>query len=141
MALKYHPDIGTIVICDFSGSKFPEMDKKRPAIVISPRFRDRGNLCSVVPLSTTAPKPVKDYHFKLHMETPLPDPYGAFMCWVKADMIYTVSFERLSLPFEKKSDTGQRIYDCRKISDAELIQIRRCILHGIGLSSLTEHLK
>jgi uncharacterized protein YifN (PemK superfamily) len=56
MPLTYHPETGTILICDYNlGGGFiePEMVKRRPVVVISPRFRHRDWLCTVVPLSTT----------------------------------------------------------------------------------------
>jgi mRNA interferase MazF len=140
MALSIHPEQGTIVICDFSGFQSPEMTKKRPAIVVSPRFRNRGNLCAVVPLSTTAPIPVMPYHYRLQMDEPLPAPYDADMHWVKADMVYTLSFARLSLPFEGKDASGKRIYDVRVVDASDLKKIQCCVLHGMGLASLTEHL-
>jgi uncharacterized protein YifN (PemK superfamily) len=140
MRFDFHPEPGTIVVCDFGGMKEPEITKRRPAIVISPRFRNRGRLCSIVPLSTSAPTPVMAYHHRLYMDTPLPPPYGADMHWVKADMIYTVSFDRLSFPQNGKDDAGKRIYDVRVIDPEELKKIQRCVLHGIGLSNLTEHL-
>ena len=36
--IPYHPEIGTVVICDFNGYIPPEMVKRRPAIVISPKI-------------------------------------------------------------------------------------------------------
>lgn len=139
MAIKYHPEVGTIVICDFAGFKEPEIIKRRPALVISPRFRNRGNLCAIVPFSTTAPVPVLAYHYKLYMDAPLPDPYSADMHWIKADMLYTVSFDRLSLPSSGKDEQGKRIYDVRVVDQETLTKVRKCILHGLGLSALTEH--
>ncbi len=46
-------------------------------------------------------------------------------------MLYTVSFDRLYLPFEKKGGTGKRIYDIRVLDKADMIKIQQCILHGI----------
>ena len=108
MAIKIHPEQGTIVVCDFEGFVSPEMIKRRPAIVISPRFRSRDRLCTVVPLSTTPPNPISPYHFKLHVIPVLPAPYNAGFHWVKADMVYTVSFQRLNLPFSGKDAAGRR---------------------------------
>jgi mRNA interferase MazF len=55
--------------------------------------------------------------------------------WIKADMIYTVSFERLSLPFTGKDESGKRIYDNRKVSDADLLRIQQCALKALGLGT------
>lgn len=140
MSLPYHPEQGTIVICDFKGSIDPEMNKRRPAIVVSPRLRQRGRLCAIVPLSTTPPSQIMPYHYKLHVEPVLPEPYNARFHWVKADMIYTVSFDRLSLPFNGKDAGGKRVYDVRVIDKADLIKVQECILHGLGLTTLTAYL-
>ena len=57
MALKYPPKVGTLWICDFNtGFKPPEMIKRRPVVVISPRRSTE--LCTIVPLSTTVPDPL-----------------------------------------------------------------------------------
>ena len=138
MAINIHPEIGTIVICDFTSFISPEMTKRRPAIIISPRFRERGELCTVLPLSTSQPPTRMKYHHKLLISPPLPPPYDAEFHWVKADMIYTVSFARLYLPFSKKDGQGKRIYDVRVLDKEELTKVQQCLLHGLGLSTLTE---
>lgn len=140
MAIQFHPEQGTIVICDFSGFVPPEMIKRRPAIVVSPRLRKRSGLCTVVPLSTTPPDPICPYHFKLHVAPVLPAPYNATFHWVKADMLYTVAFSRLHLPFDGKDASGNRNYDVRVIDTADLLKIQEFILHGLGLPCLTSYL-
>lgn len=140
MSIQFNPEQGTILICDFDGFKEPEMIKRRPVVVVSPRLRKRDGLCTVVPLSTTPPKEVASYHFKLHVAPTLPAPYDADFHWVKADMLYTVSFRRLSLPFGGRDDAGKRIYDVRVIDRADLLKIQECLLHGIGLGGLTDYL-
>ncbi len=139
MSLPYHPEIGTIVICDFNGVP-PEMTKRRPAVIISPRLRNRDNLCTVVPLSTTSPRKIMPYHYKLYTSPPLPTPYEALFHWVKADMLATVSLKRLRLPFRKKQNDMKREYDVRVVEQSDLIKIHQCILHAIGLSKLTNFL-
>jgi len=140
MAIQFHPEQGTIVVCDFDGFVAPEMVKRRPVVVVSPRLRKRDGLCSIVPLSTTPPNEVAPYHFKLHVTPTLPPPYNASYHWVKADMLYTVSFARLHLPFSGKDASGKRIYDVRVIDRVDLLKIQQCMLHGLGLTSLTEYL-
>lgn len=141
MAIQYHLDQGSIVICDFRGFVKPEMVKRRPAIVISPRFRDRGKLCTIVPLSSQKPPKIMPYHCQLYFNPLLPPPYDYMIGWVKADMFATVSFDRLFLPRAKgRDENGQRIYDKRQVSDDELNKIQKCILHAIGLSRLTYNL-
>ena len=140
MPLQIHPEQGTIVICDFQGMIPPEMNKRRPVVIISPRLRKRQRLCTIVPLSTTEPNPIEAYHHRLHIEPSLPSPYSSKLCWAKADMIYTVSFDRLYLPFKSKNGDGKRQYDIRIIDKSDLVMIQRCILHGIGMTALTDFL-
>lgn len=115
------------------------MVKKRPAIVISPRLRKRNDLCTVVPLSTTEPLPPLDHHCRLE-GLGLPPPYDAVAHWVKADMIATVGFHRLCLPFDGRHPSGKRKYVIRVLSPPDLARVRACVLHALGLGSLTTHL-
>ena len=140
MAIQFHPEQGTILICDFRGFEAPEMVKRRPVVVISPRLRTRSKLCAVVPLSTSEPTKVEAYHYRLHTNPTLPEPYSSESHWVKADMVYTVSFERLFLMTSGKDANGKRIYDQRVIDRADLLKIQAAVLHGIGLTALTDYL-
>ena len=135
MTIHFHPTPGTILICDFNGLKIPEMTKKRPVIAISPNFKHRTKLCTIVPLSTTDPLVIQPYHYKLHFDSPLPYPYNdSNHAWVKADMIYTMSFARLSPMLMQKDTQGKREYDIRLVDKYDLIKIQECILFGIGLN-------
>jgi uncharacterized protein YifN (PemK superfamily) len=140
MAIKFHPEQGTIVVCDFSGFNAPEMTKRRPAIVLSARLRRREGLCTVVPMSTTPPHPQMAYHYRLHTAPPLPPPYSSDYHWVKADMLYTVSFKRLFLMSTGKDLLGVREYDIRILDKAEIRAIQACALHGLGMADLTNYL-
>ena len=109
MALRYHPKTGTIVVCDYNtGFIAAEMTKRRLAMVVSPQFKRRNNLCTVVPFSTTSPRPVMPYHYLLHLNPTLPPPYNTTEQWVKADMLATVSFNRLNFPHSGKGANGKR---------------------------------
>lgn len=138
--ILFHPEIGTVVICDFGDFIPPEMTKRRPVIIISPRFRNRDDLCTIVPLSTTEPDPVMPYHCRLDFVEPLPPPYDSPFQWVKGDMLATVSFKRLFFPFSGKDDRGKREYVRRVIGSDDLRRVRECILNGISLSYLTRYL-
>jgi len=135
MAIKYMPQMGAILICDFAGLQEPEMTKRRPVVVISPKIKDRWGLCSEVPLSTTPPRQVKEYHHQLQTVPPLPQPYNSEWHWVKADMIYTLSFNRLSMPSDGKDANGKRTYDDRVISAEDLLAIQQCVLKGLGIKA------
>lgn len=140
LTIQFHPQPGTILVCDFDGMKVPEMTKRRPVVVLSPNLKSRTGLCTVVPMSTTAPIRAQPYHYRLRTIPPLPAPYSADEHWVKADMIYTVSFARLFLLFREKDAQGKRIYDQRVIDDADLLKIKEAALHGLGLTALTAYL-
>lgn len=138
--IRFHPRPGTILLCDYdTGFKPPEMVKVRPAIVITPRLRNRDGLCTVVPLSQTAPNPVQDYHARLVFERPLPGRWGAPEHWVKADMLATVSYERLHLIGLGRDHEGKRSYLNIQVKPEQLKQIRVCVLHALGLSALTQY--
>lgn len=128
------------MICDFEGFKAPEMIKRRPVVVVSNRLRKTTGLCTVVPCSTTQPAEILNCHYSFVLDPPLPSPHDAHAQWVKCDMVYTVSFDRLSVPFIGKDANGKRIYDQRTVTDDELNGIRKAILHGLGFSNLTHHL-
>lgn len=139
MALNFHPTPGTIVICDFIGLKAPEMLKKRPVVILSPKFKGRNGLASIVPLSTTAPTAVAAYHYQLTVAPTLPPPYDSPQMWVKGDMVYTLSTDRMSLPFLGKDGSGKRQYIQRQVDAADFAEIQRCVLNGLGMGALTIH--
>ena len=87
MPLMYYPREGGIVVCHYDPVALgAEMIKSRPAVVIGPRLRRRGSLVGVIPLSTTVPDPVLDYHCKIELPTPLPAPFESPVMWAKCDM-------------------------------------------------------
>ena len=134
MPLKFHPDPGTILICDYSsGFVAPEMVKRRPAVVVSPRLRRRNQLCAVVPLSTTPPEPPMPYHHRLVLSVPFPKPWDSSEMWVKCDMLATVSFQRLELIRTGRDHEGKRQYLTRRISDADLNAVRTGIMAALGV--------
>jgi uncharacterized protein YifN (PemK superfamily) len=116
------------------------MVKRRPAIIISPRLRYRDGLCTVVPLSQSVPAKPQAYHYELVLKRPLPGRWESQSYWVKADMLATVSFRRLELFRIGRDHEGKRKYLTNTISDEYLINIRQCVLHALGISSLISHL-
>lgn len=113
MPLRFYPKAGHILLCDFErGFVAPEMVKNRPVVVLSHKETHNRRLCTVVPLSTSTPAPLAAWHYRL-AENPLPAALGtgnrwaeAEDVWVKGDMLYTVSFERLD-KFHKKTRAGR----------------------------------
>jgi len=133
MAIRFHPSPGSILICDFKGMIMPEMQKRRPVIVISPRYRRQpSGLCTVVPLSTTPPSPQELFHTKLYIDPPMPKPYDSEYHWVKADMIYRVSFDRLHLFHNGKTPDGKRQYIYPELTEKQLEEVRQCVKHALG---------
>ena len=69
---------------------------------------------------------------------------GAFQnsdSWVKADMIYTVGFHRLDLiKLGKRGNNGKRLYFSQKLGKDQMSEIYACVLNGLGLGYLSEHL-
>jgi uncharacterized protein YifN (PemK superfamily) len=128
MAVKYDPHPGTILLCDFSGNIPPEINKKRPIVVLS---TVSAELSIVVPLSTTRPLKQQKWHYLLQTPQPLPAPYDGLEHWVKGDMIYTVSFKRLSYPIEGKAADGKRLRVVKIITAEDLAHIYACISAAI----------
>ena len=134
MPLKYHPKIGALLICDYgTGFVVPEMVKRRPVVVVSPRLRHRNELASVVPLSTSAPDYIADYHCKIEFDPLLPAPFDAPSMWVKADMLATVGFHRLNLIRTGRDQYGKRRYLTVGLGDDDLQRVQVCIRHALGL--------
>jgi len=142
MAITQHPSLGCILTCDFdTGFKKPEMIKLRPVVVISPQIAWRPGLRTVVGLSTTPPATVRPYHCKIMLYPPLPHPWQAGEMWVKGDMIAAVGFHRLNLiRTGRDASTKARQYRTNPVTKDQLKEIRACVLHALGLFTLTKHL-
>ncbi|MEC7546540.1 MAG: type II toxin-antitoxin system PemK/MazF family toxin [Pseudomonadota bacterium] len=145
MPITIHPRVGQILLCDFSqGFKEPEMVKsQRPVIVVASRIQGRNNLVTVVALSTVQPTNEMPFHYKLPKAS-MPQ-LGRFQekdTWVKGDMLYTVGFHRLDLIKLGKRDpiTGKRAYFSQRLGRTQMTCVFKCILHGLNLSKLVNHL-
>ena len=134
MPIQYDVPPRTILLCDYSkgGFKPPEMVKRRPALVVSPRLRHRTGLLTVVPLSTTEPNRVCEYHCKITINQPLPK-FPATEMWVKADMIATVAFARLDLFRTDRDQYGKRKYLQPRISEDDFRRVLECVKVALGL--------
>lgn len=105
MTLPYQPKEGEVVKCDFNKMApiRPEMVKHRDVIVIA-QHKHNPRLVTVIPLSTTEPRPERAYHYRMPKN---PRPGSDVTVWAKCDMIYTVSIERLD-GFYKKTRRQSR---------------------------------
>lgn len=144
MPITFHPKPGQILLCDFSkGFIEPEMVKsKRPVIVLTGAIQGRSNLVSIVPLSTNAPEPVQAYHYKIPKNSmPMLVRFQEEDSWVKGDMIYTVSFNRLDLiRLGKRGEDKKRLYFKRRLGRDQMKSIFNCVLNGLNLGHLGPHL-
>lgn len=130
----FYPKPGTVMICDFgTGFRPPEMVKKRPVVVISPRSRRGSPLCTVVPLSTAVPDPVQEFHHCLDPES-LPGDLATKETWAKCDMVATVSLKRLDRVRIGQDAAGKRIYVAMQVTEEDFAAIRRCVTIALGLS-------
>lgn len=130
MTLKFQPKIKSVLMCSFDGFVEPEMVKTRPVIVVA-RHRRNSKLVTVVPLSTTAPLVMELHHHEMSVN-PLPDKPDV-VCWVKCDMVYTVSIDRLDR-YKMRSWQG-REYVVPEIGAGDFSCIQDCIRVALGLNS------
>jgi mRNA interferase MazF len=142
MGIREHPPQGTVVVVDYSmgGFKEPEMVKRRLAIVISPKIVSRPHLCTVVPLSLSAPQKIMPYHKTITIPFEMPKEWGPHERWIKGDMVNTIGFHRVDFLRMGKAKTGQRLYQYQQLPPDLLKVVRQCALHGLGFSALTKHL-
>lgn len=132
MPLNFHPAPGSILVCDYwHDAQPPEMIKRRPVVVVSPRARRGSGIAIVVPLSTTAPKTVLSVHVRITLADPLPKPFDADEMWAKCDLPNAVSLTRLDR-FRERVD-GQRSFRAGECSDEQLALVQRALAHALGI--------
>jgi mRNA interferase MazF len=137
MALKYVVSPKTILLCDYSmgGFRPPEMQKRRPAVVLVGRLPRRDNLVTVVPLSGTESDPRNLYHCRIELSSPLPEPFAETVWWAKCDMVATVGLVRCDLFQTARDQFGRRKYlTDMKVSGADFDKIQTAVKHGLGLA-------
>ena len=127
MAITFHPKAGMVLICDFRGAVPPEMSKIRPIVVVSPNHPRRAGLVTVVPLSATAPDPIRSFHYRL---TRAPLPTGPAAVRAKCDLVTSVSIARLD-----RARIGRGEYLVGHVDDQELRQIRLAAARSFGVDA------
>lgn len=137
MALFHPPAVGAVVLCMFPDElAAPEMIKTRPVAVVSPRITGRHDLATIVPLSTKEPVPFLPHHCEIPIRLmPKSLQSEATRVWAKCDMLYTFSLERFDR-FKAGRDraTGKRLYEVGQLELAQILEIRRCIAAGLGIT-------
>jgi mRNA interferase MazF len=137
VAIQFPPNRKSIILCDFDlgGFRPPEMVKLRPVIVIVGRLPGRFGLATIVPLSTTPPRVNCDYQPELHLGLPLPRPFNSSNCWAKADMVMSVSYERLNLFRTQRSPDGRRAYQKFEVSEPQFEVVKTAILRALRFTA------
>lgn len=124
--LPFHPHAGSVLVADFRGFVPPELTKKRPVIVISPRLPHRSGLVAIVPISTTASRVDLPYVHKLSRNyAPWGDPTDE--TWAKCDLVMNIGLARLSA-----FKVDRRKYVSPRISPEDLAGVRQAVLNGLG---------
>lgn len=130
--IRFQPSPGTILHCDFRGYIAPEIVKPRQVVVLW-KHKSNAKLVYVVPLSTTPPH---DPSVALELPAvPLPRPGQDknTKIWVKCDLIYTVSTDRLSLPVNRASRRTAPSPININVSTPELMGIRQLVAKALRL--------
>jgi len=129
------PGESVCLLCPHSWNPFaswgkPEMIKCRPVVVLGPKRRDNKHTATVVVLSTKEPKYPQRYHRKIVFEKTLPRPFNKNIMWVKGDMIYTLSIERMERPF--KWIRGRPLYKNYFLPNEEFDKVLDCVRSVMG---------
>jgi uncharacterized protein YifN (PemK superfamily) len=144
MAITFIPTAGDVIMCEFGPDPAsivtpgvmrgplavkPEIWKFRQAVVVS----SFGRLAIVVPFSTSQPNTAKNYHVHIAAGT-YPFLTTASDSWLKADLIETVSHDRL----DRCQVAGK--YQRVRLTPAHLMALRAACLHSMGLGRLVQHI-
>jgi mRNA interferase MazF len=124
--LPFHPHAGSVLVADFQGFSPPELTKKRPVIVISPKLPYRSGLVAVVPISTTAPRSNVPYVYRLSRNYA---PWGDIetATWAKCDLVMNIGLGRL-----QSFKVDRRKFHTPRLSSEDLKGVRQAVLAGLG---------
>jgi uncharacterized protein YifN (PemK superfamily) len=118
---SFHPRKRTILLCDFDRIGFapPEMTKRRRIVVL----RTFGPIALIVPLSATAPRPIRPYHTLIDG-----GPYASLSTsvWAKCNMLTHVAITRL----ERVRALG-RLHS-ERLGLQDFRRILNCVAHAAG---------
>lgn len=119
-------------MCDYtSGFRPPEMVKLRLAVTVSPKLKRRNDLVTIVPLSQTCPTILEAWHHRIEVD--LPPPWGSGARWAKCDMLATVGYARLNLPYMEHPVTGSRQFVQRQLTGTDVVALRRACAAALGI--------
>lgn len=131
MPIRFVPQPGLILICDYDAARIhPEMNKRRRVVVVSPRSYNHRHgegpgRCIVIPFSASEPK--------FLMPSIVMFPAGSYRSltrtsWAICESIMAVSHNRLDRVW---AGQGQSLNE--RISDEDMKRLRIAISHAIGL--------
>jgi len=132
VALRFQPTAGTILNCDFHGYIKSEIVKFRQVVVLR-KHKSAAKLVYVVPLSTTPPHDADLAVELARVPLPRPGQDPKPRIWVKCDMLYTVSSERLSMPLNRASRRNSAPVNIN-LSALDLQRIRATVARALGLA-------
>lgn len=126
MPISFHPRAGQVLVCDFQGFREPEIVKKRPVIVVSPRLPYRSGLVAVVPVSLTPPR--NDVPFIARLSRNYnPAEADDLPCWAKCDLVLNIGLWRLD-----GFKIGRRRWETPQVTGEDLRAVRKAVLAGLG---------
>ena len=126
----YYPRDGEILQCDFRGFIAPEMIKTRPVVIIGPRLRHRGDLATIVPLSTSIVDRPTKWQVRVKFQTRLPAPFDSEYAWAKCDLVCSISTARLDrFRPPRQRYGGRNKWMSSKISKEDLLRVRQGVLY------------
>ncbi len=108
------------------------MVKPRQVVVLW-KHKSNAKLIYIVPLSTTPPhdESLAVQLDKIPIPRPGQDPTTPI--WVKCDMVYTISTDRLSLPVNRASRRTAATPININISTPQLLSVRACVAKALRL--------
>lgn len=133
MGLRFQPSPGTILNCDFSGYIVPEIVKPRQVVVVW-KHKSNPKLVYILPLSTTPPHTPSLAVQLPYLPLPRKDQDPNTAIWVKCDLIYTVSTDRLTMPVSRASRRAASAPININISTPELMLVKAALAKALHLT-------
>lgn len=132
MAIPFQPAPGTILNCDFHGYIVPEIVKQRQVVVLW-KHKHAAKLVYVLPLSTTPPHAPELAHRLQRVPLPRPGQDPSTPIWIKCDMVYTISTDRLTMPVNRASRRVASGPININISVPDLVAVRALVVRALRL--------
>lgn len=115
------------------------MVKRRPVVCLSPKFRTRHKLVTIVPLSTTEPQTKTPYAVKIMLPCRINEKFNSLECWAKCDMLYTFSWNRLTCPYDKYG--YDRRYNNIVLPPGTMCEIMTGVIAAMGIEGSIKYEK